>query len=98
MADEAVEEAGRVLLVVAEGAQQHEDAEAALAGHAGAGRDVLARLLLDVELEPLAPVGVDGALDQLVLGEVPQAEPLARLEDDAGRPDELATPRRARCR
>ena len=86
---EAVEEAGGVLLVVAEGAQQHEDAHAALAGHAGAGGDVLARLLLDVELQPLAPIRVDGALHELVLGEVPEAEPLTGLEDDAGRADEL---------
>ena len=78
-----------VLLVVAEGAQEHEQAEAALAGHPGAGGDVLARLLLDVELDPLAPVGVDGALDQLVLGQVPEAVPLARLEDDARGADEL---------
>ena len=52
---------GRVLLVVAEGAQQHEDRQAALASDAGAGGDVLAGLLLDVELDPLAAVGVDRA-------------------------------------
>jgi hypothetical protein len=33
----------------------------------GAGGDVLAGLLLDVELDPLAAVGVDGAGDELVL-------------------------------
>jgi hypothetical protein len=38
VADEGVEEAGGVLLVVAEGPQQHEDAEAALAGDAGCRR------------------------------------------------------------
>ena len=96
--DEALEEAGALLLVVAEGAQQDEDAQAALAGDAGAGGDVLAGLLLDVELHPLTAVRVDGALDQLVLGQVAQAEALARLEDDAGAADELATRRRARCR
>ena len=84
VADEALDEAGRVLLVVAERAQQGEDAHAALAGDAGAGGDVLAGLLLDVELQPLAAVRVDGALDELVLAEVAEAEPLARLEDDAG--------------
>ncbi len=89
LAHEGVEEAGGGRLVVAEGAQQHEQAEAALAGHAGAGRDVLARLLLDVELDPLAAVGVDGALDELVLGQVAEAVALARLEDDARRPHEL---------
>ena len=88
--DEAVEEAGGVLLVVAEGAQQREDAEAALAGDAGAGGDVTAGLLLDVELHPLAAVGVDRALDELVLGEVAEAVALARLEDHAGAADELA--------
>ncbi len=63
--------------------------QAALAGDAGAGGDVLARLLLDVELDPLTAVGVDGALDELVLGEVAEAEPLTRLEDDARRAHEL---------
>ena len=60
--------------------------------------DVLAGLLLDVELDPLAAVGVDGAGDQLVLGQVPEAEPLTRLEDDARRADELGHHDRARCR
>src|SRR3546814_3255082 len=68
---------------------QKEDRQAALAGDAGAGGDVLAGLLLDVELDPLAAVGVDGALHQLVLGEVTQAVALTGLEDDAGRPHEL---------
>ena len=89
LADEGVEEAGGVLLVVAEGAEEHEQAEAALARDPGAGRDVLAGLLLDVELDPLAPVGVDGALDELVLGEVPEAVALAGLEDHTGGTDEL---------
>ena len=57
--------------------------QAALAGDAGAGGGVLARLLLDVELDPLTAVGVDGAGDELVLGQVPEAVALARLEDDA---------------
>ena len=65
--------------------------EAALAGDAGAGGDVLARLGLDVELDPLTAVGVDGAGDD-GLGVA------AGLEDDAGAADELATRRRARCR
>ena len=89
LAHEGLEEAGSLLLVVAEGAQQDEQAQAALAGDAGAGGDVLAGLLLDVELDPLTAVGVDGAGDQLVLGQVPQAEPLTGLEDDAGRTHEL---------
>ena len=87
--DEPVEEAGGVLLVVAECAQHREDAEAALAGDAGAGGDVLAGLVLDVELHPLTAVRVDGALDELVLGEVAEAETLAGLEDHAGAAHEL---------
>ena len=89
MGDEPVEEAGSVLLVVAEGAQQGEDAETALARHTGAGGDVLAGLVLDVELHPLAAVRVDGALHELVLGEVAQTEPLTGLEDHAGAAHEL---------
>ena len=58
VADEAVQEG---LVAVAQGAQQDEEREAALAGDAAAGGDVLARLGLDVELDPLTPVGVDGA-------------------------------------
>ena len=87
--DEPVEEARLVLLVVAEGAEQGEQRDAALAGDPGAGGDVLARLLLDIHLDPLAAVGVDRAGDELVLAEVTQAEPLTRLEDDARRTDEL---------
>ena len=90
LAHEGLEEAGRVLLVVAEGTQEHEDRQATLAGDAAPGGDRLARLLLDVELDPLAPVGVDGAGDQLVLGQVAETEALTGLEDDAGRTDELA--------
>ncbi len=70
MVHELLEEAGVVLLVVAERPQQDEQAEAALAGHPATGRDVLARLLLDVELDPLAPVGMDRSRDQLMLGQV----------------------------
>src|SRR5204862_379681 len=50
VADDLLEEPGVVLLVVAEGPEEGEHAAATLAGHAAAGRDVLARLLLDVEL------------------------------------------------
>ena len=57
VAHEAVQEG---LVAVAQGAQQHEQGEAALARHAAAGRDVLAGLGLDVELDPLTPVRVDG--------------------------------------
>ena len=44
-----------------------EASEAALAGDAGTGGDVLARLVLDVELHPFTAVRVDGAVDELVL-------------------------------
>src|SRR3546814_11974361 len=87
--DEGIHEAWAAVFAVAQRADQKEDRQAALAGDAGAGGDVLAGLLLDVELDPLAAVGVDGALHQLVLGEVTQAVALTGLEDDAGRPHEL---------
>jgi hypothetical protein len=57
-----------VLLVVAEARSRVKMPEPALAGDAGAGGDVLAGLVLDVELHPLAAVRVDRALDELVLG------------------------------
>ena len=71
------------LVLVAEGAQQHEQREPALAGHPAPGGDVLGRLGLDVELDPLAPVGVDGAGED-GLGVA------AGLEDDARGADQLA--------
>src|SRR5205807_7386455 len=80
VAYEAVEEAGHCLLVVAQGPQEDEQAQAALARHPGARAHVLARLLLDVELDPLPPVGVDGAGGDGL-------DVAAGLEDDAGRPD-----------
>jgi len=86
---EGVEEAGDVVLAEAEGPDEHEQAEATLAGDTGAGGDVLAGLLLDIELDPFTPVGVDGAGDQLVLGQVAQAEAFTRLEDDARRTHQL---------
>ena len=58
MSDEPVQEP---LVLVAEGTQQDEQRQPALAGHAGAGGDVLGGLRLDVELDPLPTVGVDGA-------------------------------------
>ena len=88
MADEALEEG---LVGVAEGAQQDEQAEAALAGDAAAGGDLLARLGLDVELDPLTAVGVDGAGDD-GLGVA------AGLEDHARASGRAGTRRPARCR
>ena len=82
MVDETVEEAGIVLFGVAEGTQDDEHRHATLAGHTGTGRDGLARLLLDVELDPFAAVGVDGARDQR-LGIA------TRGENDSGRPNQL---------
>src|SRR5205823_3104139 len=64
MPHEAVDEAGVGLLVVAQRPQQHEEAEPPLARHAGARREVLARLGLDVELDPLPAVRVDRAGDE----------------------------------
>ena len=87
--DEFVEETRSVLLVKAKCPKQHEEAEATLACNTSARGDVLARLLLDIEFDPFAAVGVNGAGDELMLGEVTQAVALARLEDDARRADEL---------
>ena len=50
---------------------------------------MLAGLVLDVELDPLAPVGVDGAGDQLMLGHVSQPVPVTGLENDARGTHEL---------
>ena len=66
--DEALEQAGIAVFAVAQGSQQREDAEPALSGHTAAGGRVLAGLVLDVELDPLAAVGVNGCGYQLVLG------------------------------
>ena len=80
MADEPVQEP---LVLVAEGPEQDEQRQPALAGHPGAGGDVLGGLGLDVELDPLPPVGVDGAGDDR-LGVT------AGLEDHARGPHQLA--------
>ena len=89
VAHEPVEKTGFVLLVVAQGPQQGEQAHAALAGHSGASGGVAARLVLHVELDPLSPVGVDGAGDQLVLAQVAEPESLAGLEDHSRGAHEL---------
>ena len=88
--NEAIQETGSVLFVVAERTQHGEDSKAAFAGHAGAGGDILAWLVLYIELHPFAAVGMNGALDELVLGEVAKAEALTRLEDHSRAADELA--------
>ena len=82
--DEPLEQAGMAVFAVAERSQQREDAEATLAGHPAAGGGILARLVLDVELDPLAAVGVNGCSHQLVLRHVPEPVALAGLEDDTG--------------
>ena len=88
MTDEALEER---LVGVAEGAQQDEERQATLARHAGPGGDVLARLGLDVELDPLTPVGMDGpGHDGLGIP--------AGLEDDARANVRAGRRRPARCR
>ena len=80
VADEPLQEP---LILVAEGAQQHEQGQPALAGDAAAGGDVLGRLGFDVELDPLTAIGVDGAGED-GLGVAPG------LENDARRTDQLA--------
>ena len=71
------------LVLVAEGSQHHEERQAPLAGDSRTGAHVTVRLRLDVELDPLAPVGMDRPGDDRLL--VP-----AGLEDHTGRTDELA--------
>ena len=79
MADEAVDEP---LVGIAEGPQEDEQAEPALASHPRPGGDLLAGLGLDVELDPFAPVGVDGPGDDGL-------QIAAGLEDHPGGPHEL---------
>ena len=88
--DELLEEAGGVLFVVAECTEKHEQAEATLTGNTGAGGDVLAWLLLDVELDPFTAVWVNGSGYQLMLGEVTKSVSLTRLEDHTRRSNQLA--------
>ena len=82
MANEAVEEARVVLFGVAEGPEDHEHRQAALAGDTRSGSYVLARLLLNVELDPLTTVGVDGSGHEGL-------EVTTRGEDDARGTHEL---------
>ena len=86
---EALQETWCVLLVVAECAQDEEDAEAALAGNASTSGWVLAGLVLDIEFEPFTTLWVDGAFHQLVLGEVTQTVTLSCFKDHAWRTHEL---------
>ncbi len=79
MAHEAVQEG---LVAVPERAQQYEQRQPALAGDAAARGDVLARLRLDVELDPLTPVRMDGPGEHGL-------DVAARLEDHAGRAHQL---------
>ena len=78
-----------VLFVEAEGTDKREHRQAALASNAGTSGDVLARLLLDIELDPFTAVRVDGAGNKLMLAEVTQAVTLARLEDHAWAANQL---------
>ena len=80
IADETVDET--VVVRIAQGSQQDEKAQPALAGHPRTGRDLLAGLGLHVELDPLPAVGVDGAGND-------RLQVAAGLEDDAGGADQL---------
>ena len=84
-----VNEAGEVGFVVTNGTQQREDAHTALTCDASTRSDVLARLVLDVELEPFTTLRVNSALHQLVLRQVTQTVTLAGFEDDARTTNEL---------
>ena len=89
LGNKPLKEAGSVLLIEPEGAQQSEHTKPTLASDAGSTRDILARTVLDVELHPLTAVRVDRSLDQLVLGEITEAVTLTWLKDHARATDEL---------
>ena len=80
MTDEAVVEG---LVLVAQRSQQREERQTALAGHTGPGVDVTVGLVLDVELDPLTTVRVDGAGEEGLCV-------TARGEDRARGADQLA--------
>ena len=67
MIHETVEETRCACFVVSECAKQCEDAHAALTCNASTCGDVLAGLVLNVELEPFTTVWVHCALDELML-------------------------------
>ena len=81
--DELIEESWSVLFVIAECPKKDKETQATLASNAGTSSDVLAWLLLNIELDPFTAVWVDRSGYELVLCEVTQAVTLARLEDDA---------------
>ena len=85
VADELVEEG---VVLVAKGPQQDEQRQATLARHAGAGVDRTVRLVLDVELDPLTTVGVDGAREE-GLGVTAGGEDRTRGADQLGDDDTL---------
>ena len=87
--NELVDEAGEVGFVITNGTKQREDAHTALTSHAGTSSDVLARLVLNVELEPFTTLRVNSALHQLVLRQVTQTVTLTGFKDDAGATNEL---------
>ncbi|CAB4990415.1 unannotated protein [freshwater metagenome] len=81
--NKTIEEAWGVLFVVTQCTKQGENAKTTLASNAGTGCNALTWFVLDVELEPFAAVWVNGALYQLVLGQVTEAVTLAWFENDA---------------
>ena len=84
-----VNEAREVGFVVTDGPQQREDAHATLTCDSRTCSDVLARLVLNVELEPFTTLRVNCALHQLVLRQVTQTVTLTGFEDDARASNEL---------
>ena len=89
MTNETLEETWEVFFVVTKCTKKNEKAETTLACNTCTSGDVLARLLFNVEFDPLTAVRVDGAGNELMLLQVTKTETLARLEDDAGRTNEL---------
>jgi len=87
--NETIDKSWCVFFVVAERTQNGEDAEATFASHTCAASDIFARLLLNIEFEPLTAIRVNRAFYQLVLRQVAQAITLTRFEDDARRTNQL---------
>ena len=89
MTNETLEETWEVFFVVTKCTKKNEKTETTLACNTCTSGDVLARLLFNVEFDPLTAVWVDGAGNELMLLQVTKTETLTRLEDDTGRTNEL---------
>ncbi|CAB4633433.1 unannotated protein [freshwater metagenome] len=89
MTNESLEEAREVFFVVTKCTKKDKEAQTTLTSNTCTSGDVLARLLFNVEFDPLAAVRMNGAGNKLMLLQVTKTETFARLEDDSRRTDEL---------